>query len=276
MSLSKSILAGIGTALIGNSAYGATTVFHFSVNDTDAAGLPVVPSVGGSDGTAQDPFTDLLSANIPTSGVPAGAGNRSIVGAGAAGSAGINSASTQELSNSLITAEGGFVMESWFLWNGGGNVNSIIDYAGTEKFRLNGGSGVLDFNFDSGTGAQDIGTITAGVWHYVAVIFEWDGGATNADGGIGGTLSYFLDSTVPLGTATVVKDDFGDGLNRAIGVGRHPVGFVGDDFDGLIYEPRVTLGVLTPGELLNTVPEPSTALFGACASLFLLGRRRRL
>ena len=52
----------------------------------------------------------------------------------------------------------------------------------------------------------------------------------------------------------VTKDDFGDSLNRPIGVGRHPLGFGGDHFDGLVYEPRVTLGALAPFDLL-WVPE---------------------
>ena len=37
------------------------------------------------------------------------------------------------LDNDLIEAAGGFTDETWFLWNGAGAVNSIIDYAGTDK-----------------------------------------------------------------------------------------------------------------------------------------------
>ncbi len=268
-------LCSAASLFVSVSCPAATTVLHYSLNDTDAAGLPNVPSVGGSAGTAQGTFTGLLSSNVPTIGVPAGAGNRSIVGAGAVDSGGINSPANQELSNALVIANGGFSMESWFLWNGGGNVNSIIDYAGTEKFRMIAGTGILDFNLDSGSGPQEIATITPGIWHYVAAVFEWDGNPVSGTGGIGGTLTYYLDGNVPLGSVPAIKDDFGDSLNRPIGVGRHPLGFAGDNFDGLIYEPRVSLGALTSSELLFTIPEPSTALLGTLASFLFLARRTR-
>lgn len=271
----KVIFSSAASLIICGTCSAASTILHYSLNDTDAAGLPNIPSVGGSAGTAQGTFSGILSSDVPTTGVPAGAGNRSIVGAGSDASDGINSPTTQELSNTLVTTNGGFTMESWFLWNGGGNVNSIIDYAGTEKFRMNS-TGTLDFNFDSGLGAQIIATIEPGTWHYVAAVFEWDGGPVSATGGIGGTLTYFLDSITPLGSVAAIKDDFGDSLNRPIGVGRHPIGFGGDNFDGLIYEPRVSLGALSPGELLFTpIPEPSTPLFGILSSALFLARRKR-
>ena len=68
--------AGLLLSLAAARLPAATTVFHYRVNDTDEAGLPTIPSVGGSDGTAGDNVT--LNEDIPTVGVPAGAGNRSI------------------------------------------------------------------------------------------------------------------------------------------------------------------------------------------------------
>ena len=243
------------------------------MSDTDVGGLPVVPSIGGSAGTAQGTFSGIFSSNIPTAGVPAGAGNRSIVGAAAADSDGVNSAGLQELSNAAIIAEGGYTMEAWFLWNGGVNVNAIIDYAGTEKFRMIGGTGLLDYNFDSGSGLLPIAAPSVAEWHYVAMVFEHDGGA-EVGGQIGGTATLYFDSNSPLATAAVIKDDFGDSLNRAIGVGRHWLGFAGDDFDGLVFEPRVTLGALSSSELLF-VPEPGSAMLAGLGAALLLFRRRR-
>ena len=83
----------------------------------------------------------------------------------------------------------------------------------------------------------------------MASVSAWDG---NPETGVqmSGTLTYYLDDVVPLGSATVIKDEFGDTLNRPITVGRHPLGFSGDNFDGLIYESRVSLGALEPSELL--------------------------
>lgn len=133
----KAIFSSAASLIICGTCSAASTILHYSLNDTDAAGLPNIPSVGGSAGTAQGTFFGILSSDVPTTGVPAGAGNRSIVGAGSDVSDGINSPTTQELSNTLVTTNGGFTKESWLLWNGGGNVNSVIDYAGTEKFRMN-------------------------------------------------------------------------------------------------------------------------------------------
>lgn len=257
------------------SSQAATTIFHYRINDTDAAGLPAIPSEGGSPGTAQGTFSGVLSSNIPTVGVPVGAGNRSIVGAGDPLSDGVNSPATQELSNAAVMAAGGYTMEAWFLWNGGGNVNSIIDYAGTEKFRMIASSGILDINFDSGSGPQPIALVSVGEWHYAAAVFTYDGGGVNATGGIGGSVTWYFDDNTPLGTAAAIKDDFGDSLNRPIGVGRHPLGFGGDDFDGLIYEPRVTLGALSASELLFVVPEPGTGALALVGTVLLWFRRRR-
>jgi len=172
-----------------------------------------------------------------------------------------------------IIAEGGYTMEAWFLWNGGGNVNSIIDYAGTEKFRMIGGTGMLDVNFDSGSGALPIASPSVGEWHYVAMVFEHDGNP-EVGGQIGGTATLYFDSNDPLASAAVIKDDFGDSLNRPIGVGRHPLGFTGDDFDGLVFEPRVTLGALSSSELMF-VPEPGSSVLAGLGAAMLLFRRRR-
>jgi hypothetical protein len=231
-----------------------TTLFHFRVNDVDAAGLPVVPSVGGAAGTAPAPFGGLLSTDVPLIGVPANAGNRSLVGASSATSSGVNTTSTSQLTNAQIIANGGFTYETWFKWYGGGNVNSIIDYAGTEKLRVQGGLGI---NFDQGSGfTQFVASPAVNQWHYVAAVFKYDG-LPAVNGRIGGTLTYYFNDNFPLGSVPVIKAPFGDSLNRVIGVGRHPQGFGGDDFNGLVYEPRVSLGARANNQLLFYIPPNS-------------------
>jgi hypothetical protein len=244
----------LGALLAAPLVSAQTTVFHFRVNDTDAAGLPTIPSVGGSPGTAQVPFTGVLSADVPTVGVPPGAGNRSIVGAADPNSAGVNSANIDEIDNAKIIANGGFTYETWFKYHGGGNVNAIIDYAGTEKLRIQGGLGI---DFPDGSGFTVIDPApTLNEWHYVAVVFTHDG-LPEVGGRIGGTLTYYYDTNLHSVTVPAGKGPFGDSLNRVIGVGRHPLGFAGDDFSGLVYEPRVTLGALRDKDLLFTIAPDS-------------------
>lgn len=235
------------------------TVFHYRLNDTSAAGLPVVPSVGGSAGTAGTPFSGLLSTDVPTFGVPAGAGNRSIVGAYSPTSEGINSAGTRELLNATVIANGGFTYEAWFKWDAVGSVNPIIDYAGTEKLMFQNGD--LIMRFDTGTGNLVlVEDVPPGEWHYIALAFDHDG-QPEAGGKINGTLTWYYDSLFPYGSAPVTKDDFGDSLNRRIGVGHHPQGFTADNYAGLVYEPRVSLGALTPQQLLfDVIPDSNPQL----------------
>ncbi|MDB4383283.1 hypothetical protein N9Z79_04230 [Akkermansiaceae bacterium] len=105
-------------------------------------------------------------------------------------------------------------------------------------------------NFDAGSGPQEIATPVINQWHYVALVFEHDGQPVDADFKIYGTMTWYFDSNEPAGSAPATKDDFGDSLNRTIGVGGHPLGFGADFFTGLLFEPRVTLGALAPTELL--------------------------
>jgi hypothetical protein len=227
---------------------GQTSVLHFRTSSADAVAVSsgTIPGVGTSpDRIASGTIT--LSEDIPTEGVPVGAGNRSMSFAGAEL---ITIPGTQQLSHDAIIAEGGFTYETWFKWDGGSTLNAMIDYAGTKKFRLQSATGILDFNFDSGSGMQGLATPVINQWHYAALVFEHDGQPVDADFKIYGTITWYFDSNEAAGTAPATKDDFGDSLNRTIGVGGHPLGFGADFYSGLLFEPRVTLGALTPSELL--------------------------
>jgi hypothetical protein len=126
-------LALVFTALkVGlTSTQAGTTILHYRVNDTDAAavGAGMVPGVDGSpNGTVAFGLVSL-SSDLPADNLPPGGGNRSLQLNGAAG---INLPGTLQLANSAIATNGGFTYETWFNYAGGGNINSIIDYAGTE------------------------------------------------------------------------------------------------------------------------------------------------
>jgi hypothetical protein len=99
-------------------------------------------------------------------------------------------------------------------------------------------------------------------WHYVAVVFATGGKDANADGTVTGTVTVYFDGTEPVGVYdNITKDNFGDSLVRSIGVGQHPNGFAADFFDGLVFEPRVSLGALPPDELLYGGGGPGPVTF---------------
>ena len=271
----KSSLFILGSILAATSSLSAITLLHYSVSDSDAAGVAggSIPGVDGSPNGSVAFGAIGLSENIPAQ-IPASGGNRSLVFNGASG---INLPGTQQLLNSAIVSSGGFTMEAWFSYTGGGNINSIIDYAGTEKLVREAATSGTGYRNSSAAPLYILGDTTGSEWHYAAVVFS-PTGAVAANGSITGDLTFYYDSTTPTSTEIgAVITDFGDSLNRTIGVGTHPVGFAGDFFNGLIYEPRVSTGALSASELLiaSAVPEPgsSSMILGALSLLFF--RRKR-
>ena len=251
-------------------------VFHYQAFQGGGKDLPNVPDSGpgANDGTADE--TTKFNSSIAEVGVPMSAGNRSFDGKGLGG---IVSGGTSELSNSAIADAGGFTMETWFNWNGAGAINSLIDYAGTEKIVLDTAQGAgnevrMRINSDSALDSV-IGTVGADEWHYVAAVFDTQGNTVDA-GSITGIFRLYLDGSLTDTTDSLTISDFGDSLNRTIGVGKHPLNFEGDRFDGLIFEPRVSLGALSQSELLF-VPEPGgfvLMVLGALISFRCFGKRR--
>ncbi len=240
------LCCALAVGLCATQASHAVNVLHYSVNDTDAATVAggTVPGVGSPNGTVA--FGSVtLSTNVPVLGVPAGSGNRSL---DFNGSAGVNLPGTQQLLNTTIEANGGFVYEAWANPTGGGNINSIIDYAGTEKLVRQGGPSI-GYRNNSANPLYAVADGTASEWHYAAVRFTPT--APVAGGTITGNFAFFNDSNVPTSSVSnVTISTFGDGLNRTVAVGSHPLGFGADFFNGQIYEPRVSLGALPGSQLL--------------------------
>ncbi|MCA9264366.1 MAG: hypothetical protein KDA60_10980 [Planctomycetales bacterium] len=253
----------------------AQTVFHYNYSATL---LPDIFDVGGVGNNATAGPLAVISTDIPTVGVFPTAGLHSLDSSDQtairANQAGAVTTAVSLLTNDLIAAAGGFTYETWFKWNGAGGVNSIIDYAGTDKLVIdqrNGASTTLAMRMDPND--LVIGEAIPGQWQYVAFVFDTNGNAVDA-GTITGTATAYLDGLDPINLGTATKSNFGDSLVRPIGIGQHPIGFDLDFFDGSVFETRVSLGALSPGELLYTVPEPScgvTLLIGAV----LLGFRKR-
>jgi hypothetical protein len=256
----------------------AQTVFHYNYS---ASALPDIFDVSGSGNDAVAGPLAVLSNDVPTNGVPAGSGDVSLDSsdptAVRANQAGAVTMGSSLLDNDLIEAAGGFTYETWFKWNGGGAVNSIIDYAGTDKIVIdqrNGASTTVAMRMDPVDLA--IGDAVAGQWHYVAFVFDSSGNSQVSDTIAGNATAYF-DSLEPINLGAVTKSAFGDSLIRPIGIGQHPIGFDLDFFDGSVYETRVSLGALGANDLLF-VPEPSSYLtltLGLVALLSLHRRRRK-
>ncbi len=235
-----------------------TTILHYRVNDTDAAtvGAGTVPGTDGSPAGTVAFGMVSLSSDLPTENLPAGGGNRSLVCNGAAG---INLPGTQQLLNSVIASNGGFTYEAWFKYAGGGTINSIIDYAGTEKLVREFAMTTAGYRNNSAAPLYDLGNAPAGEWHYAAIVFA-PTGPVGGDGSITGDFTFYYDGVEPVSTQVgVTISNFGDSLNRTICVGAHPLGFAADFFNGLLYEPRVSLGALSPDALL--FPSGPTSIF---------------
>jgi hypothetical protein len=232
---------------LSSVALSAETILHYRVSDGDAATVAggTVPGADGSPNGVVFSGVVTLSEDIPSEGVPLDAGNRSLA---FDGSAGINLPGTQQLLNSEVEAAGGFTYEAWFAFSGGGNINSIIDYAGTEKLVREAAGNGAGYRNNSAPPLYAIGSAGLDEWHYVAVVFE----ATELAGAsVTGNFTFYFDGTEPVEFIEgVTISDFGDSLNRTISVGAHPLGFGGDFYNGLIFEPRVSLAPLQPGELL--------------------------
>src|SRR5579863_2407736 len=247
--LAPALLALAALSVLAPAARAAQqTLIFYQVNNTDAAQVASgsVPNLGTLGNGTFGGSGVTLSGDLPVNGVAAGYGSASIVCSGAGG---ILAPGTLQLSRTNIANAGGFTYEAWFKWNGGGNINAIIDYAGTEKLiRPNSEPGPL-METDNATFSL-IGAAASNQWHYVAVVFT----PTNSLSGdtISGKYTFYLDTNTPLATVlNITLSSFGDKINRTIGVGTHPVpSFTTDFFNGLIYEPRVTLGALSANQLL--------------------------
>lgn len=198
------------------------------------------------------------------------------------------------LNNAYIANYGGFSYDVWFRWDGTANASwntqKIIDYAGTESLQLYNPNGVgqiagekVQFAFNSSTTAANAisFSISANTWYHAIATFSSGTNTVAGDGSLAGVASFSLDSGSGFTTSTlnVTKSNQGDGLVRPIGFGL--LGLGGSalvEFDGLIYNPTVSLGVETlPNTSLDgvpSIPEPTSLATVAMAAPIFLRRRR--
>jgi hypothetical protein len=199
----------------------------------------------------------VAQAALPTvAEAPVGVGN-SFDHTGSNGS--LRTTATQLLHNTAVAANGGFQMDVWFKADvpSSGNFGSLINYAGTERIQLGGQNtgpgGMGDKNFVefrlSSTGdfvANPTIQVSDNAWHHATSKFIVTDLSDPLN--IRGDIHLTLDNQTHV-FRNALKTSQGDNLNRVISVGAHPTAGTtptqinnNDDFDGLIYQPKVWLG----------------------------------
>lgn len=236
------------------------TVVRLGFDSDDV--LPTILDTSDRQNDATASSNASLDMNLPPQpyvNIP-GAGNRSFR---PGSNGGATTSNTNLITNANIAAFGGYTLESWVYLEGtSGSTQKIIDLEGYDNIRVNPGTTLVSFNV-AGTGINaDIGL---NEWHHVA-------GVLDADAGL--AMLYVDGELIGSAAASAVRSM--DTLNRGIGFGSHPLG--GEYVHGLLFEPRVSLGALTPDQFLIGVPEPSAVALLGLGSMLLTGlawRRRR-
>lgn len=230
--LAMVVMAGVGWGQL-------TPVFQYSFPDSyDGTSMTILDlSTAHNDGV-MDSQGGYLSGQVP----PGFAGGSLT---GASGGHGQTNAK-KLLDNSALAAAGGFTMDVWFLWEGTyTDIRKLIDYAGTENLQTNGNRILFVFNAD--TANQSLAAPIQGQkWYHCIAEFDTGGNMVIA-GEITGTARLWIDDLSGTGlqlaaSREITKTNFGDGLNRPIGINRW-AGGGGDWNQGRIFNPAVYLGV---------------------------------
>lgn len=213
------------------------------VRDSDHDGIVIDQPVGTSTDVPDVAKAGELSFDFLGDGEGAASGS-------------INTLQTKLLSNFDIVKAGGFTMETWFKLpaaDAGGPIGSLINYAGTERIQLNVEANVLTFKISGDShrveSAQPLTDLADNQWHHVKAAFVVTDG-TLLDP-VYGDIHLTVDG-VTRSEYGVELSNYGDRLNRSIGIGNHPErfgepGYDGfDDFDGLLFQPTVHLGAAAP------------------------------
>ena len=227
-----------------------TTVIDYRFPDSYDGSSTTITDLGGAGnhGT-MDTTGGYLAGDRPSAFATGG----SITGA--AGGHGVTNA-IDLLDNTLVETNGGFTMDVWFQWEGTyTDQRKIIDYAGTENLRTQNSK--IEFAI-SNSGTVLSADIVADQWYHVVGEFDTLGNTIDGNGDIAGEVRLWLDGTLVDSSAATLTD-FGDSLNRGIGINHHPTG-------SEYFNPLVSLGV---------VPEPATMSLLALGGIAMLRRRKK-
>ena len=116
------------------------------------------------------------------------------------------------------------------------------------------------------------GATPGNVWTHVAGVFTPDAGWTSGD--MAGTADLYLNGVLMASNPVTIDSAY---AHRGLGVGGHAYDGTWNSYTGLVYEPRISLGVLPVGQFTYAVPEPATAtlLLMAVAGLLAYAWRKR-
>ena len=241
--------------LTANSVHAAKSPVFFY--DAPASATPLTVSTVIVDQSGAGNNGAVAQAALPISNDAPVGGGRSFDVSGSNGS--VRTLGTQLIRNTAVAAQGGFQMEAWFKADApsSGIFGSIINYAGTERIQLGGQNtgpgGLGDKNYvefrisSSGdyVANPDI-NIADNAWHRAVSKFIVTDMSDPRN--LRGDLHLTIDNQTFI-SRNGLRTRQGDDLNRVISIGSHPTAGNtpaainnNDDFDGLIYQPKVWLG----------------------------------
>ena len=240
-------------------------VLHYIFTGATDLDNVIDSSPAGNDGYLLNAGMGSLSTDIPSGPtVPTGLGDRSYSvdkDGTDTGGHGIITNSTGLMSTGEIATAGGYTMETWFRTSGTlADPESLFSHAGLAGFTYDRRSG-NNFTFRGGGGGfhTDTSGLHDDAWHHVAIVFDTHGNlAVPEDNAawagteeVDGVISAYLDGLQVAAPVAHNHTGFADFLDRPIGVGSHPTIITGTtNFDGLVYSPRLMLGVLDQSEFL--------------------------
>lgn len=260
VAVGAALLAGIGSTARAD----VTPLFSYDASILPSGALTTGTTIVDQSSAGHD--ATVLHHPIATSNdVPTGFSGKSFdfygTVAGASGDSGglLSTIDKTLLKNDAVVAAGGFTMEVWFKTDGisNGNTGKVIDYGGYERIQFagtfpagqNGGRGQLDLRLSNtawrvGGNGPDTDDDQ---WHHAIAEFKVTNGSNLAS--VVGDISITVDGM----TQTVVgaaKTNAGDNINPSIGIGNRPTvgagnaaNTTGDNFQGLMYQPKVFLGI---------------------------------